>query len=132
MRISPLPIEVGVILSSNREQVKKTVEGPDGPMDIWEPGDPLPDAPTYFYKPLNPRERIRWTSKIFGEKEIGELNVKYLDLVDERLIRVENLEIGDEPFDRDKHMDSLETEDLVELGQEILTSASLSRAELGK
>jgi hypothetical protein len=62
------------------------------------------------------------------------MNERYLDLAEERLVRVDNHFVGDEPFDPKNrlHLDSLDVGELVELGMEILTSASLSKETLGK
>ena len=55
-----------------------------------------------------------------------------MDLCAERLVRVENLVVGDEPFDPARHLDDLPAPWQIELGAEIYARSQLTDADVGK
>jgi len=122
--ISLLPTEVSYVLHDHRE------EGP--PEDPGHRSRPLPDAPRFVFRPLNPRERAEWYAKIRAAGEAGDDTLGYCDLVEERLVRVDSLTLNGQPFDKAQHMTSIPLEWQVEVGLDILTRSNLSRVDQGK
>ncbi len=110
MRITPLPAEVRYTLREH--------QGKD-------------DAPVFVYRPLRPREFAAWSARIAGAGEGGDVAV-LMDLCAERLVRVENLTVGDEPFDVAKHLDEIPAPWQIELGAEIYARSQLTDADVGK
>lgn len=128
MRLPKLPAEVRYVLPAHRE-LPVGVEG--DLLQLEDVGTPVPDAPVFVFKPLKPEERATWATKVFSD-EVQSKAVVYISLVRERLLRVENLTIGDEPFDVEKHLDDLQLEWFISLGLYIMTYSQLTEAQLGK
>jgi hypothetical protein len=130
VQIKGLPKEARIVLDEHR--MSSTVGEGEDQRTVY--GEPLPDAPVWWYKPLNPRDRARWAEIISA----ADKNETYIDLVLERLTRVDNLMILDEdtgveaPFEKVKNIDDLSLEWIVSLGIEIFLGAHLSRVDLGK
>jgi hypothetical protein len=139
MRLAPLPAEDRLTLELHEGQ---------------------PDAPVFVYRPLNPRELARWTARLYamydaaaaraarepagegGEQPeprrtaddaLGE-TMFYVELFEDRLVRVENLQVGDAPFDPadPAHRDALPLGWQVNAGSQILNRAQLGEDEQGK
>jgi hypothetical protein len=147
MDIRPLPEEVPYILAEHHEirliptpEYPESVEGLSEevlaelpPKELEELGDPKSDAPKFVYKPLTPRERGRWANKLYGDGITrSERTDYYLDLFDERLLRVENLTIDGEPFDKNKHTDALDLKWQTEVAMIIFSRSKLDEKDAGK
>lgn len=133
MRITPLAEENRYVLHAHHAIVEKPdPENPD--VTVEEKGDPDPDAPVFVYKPLDPREKSRWTGKLFGEGQATVGNEAYIDLFEDRLIRVDNLLVGDEPFDKKNanHLRSLELQWQIEVAMAIFSASKLDKDIAGK
>lgn len=118
MRISPLPETTRYVLAEHHEG--------EGDQRV-----PLADAPAFVYKPLNPRDRSRWMAKLFTDEEQSS-NEPYLDLFEERLVTVENLWVGDDPFDKAAHVVHLPLDWQLEVAFRIIAQSRLSDDDAGK
>jgi hypothetical protein len=122
MRIEPLPSEERYTPASYR--------------DMAEP-------PVVIYRPLNARDKARWFSRLIQadvrtddeEQAIRIATDKqadlYCDLFLERVIRIENLTIGDQPYSHEL-FDHLDGEFVFVVAAHIWQRAQLSDDELGK
>jgi hypothetical protein len=139
MRLAPLPAEDRLTLEMHEGQ---------------------PDAPVFVYRPLNPRELARWTARLYamydaaaaraareapgdgGEQpeprrtadDALQETMFYVELFEDRLARVESLQVGDDPFDfaNPAHRDALPLGWQVNAGAQILNRGQLSEDEQGK
>jgi hypothetical protein len=98
--------------------------------DLAEAGE---EVPQFVYRPLGGREAIEWTRRIMREeRENGSGDVAYIDLCAERLIRVENLTIGGEPYRHPEHLEQLPLRWRMAVGIHIYSRTLLGPEELGK
>lgn len=149
MDIRPLPEEIPYVLSTHHTY--KDVRNPEYPENVeglteeqladlppkeyQEQDAPIEGSPVFVYKPLNPRERARWAIRLFGDDVSREKRTDlYLDLFAERILRVENLTIGGEPFDKQNqsHLNALELSWQTEVAMTIFTTSKLSDTDAGK
>lgn len=149
MDIRPLLEEMTYVLDAHAEHeltpnpdYPENVEGLSDDMLLELPSKQLqkrvgvkPDAPVFVYKPLNPRERAKWANKLWddGVSRTSRSNA-YLDLFEERLIRVENFTIGGETFDKKNpvHVHSIPLGWQTEVAMIIFTTSNLSEEDAGK
>jgi hypothetical protein len=99
---------------------------------------PIEDAPVFFFRPLSPKDRAVKMNEFYqipdDNMRVANTNAFYMDLFDERTVRIENLFIDDEAFDftNDYHRNSLEMWWIIEVGSEIMYYSRLNAAETGK
>lgn len=147
MDIRPLPEEIPYVLAKHHTTLRKpnpeypaSIEGLTEdqllqlpPAELEEQGPPIEGSPRFIYKPLNPRERAKWATRLYNDDvDIGTRNDRYIDLFIERVVRIEDLTVGEEPFNMSKHLNSLELGWLIEVGMVIFTKSKLSEEDAGK
>ena len=139
MRLAPLPAEDRLTLELHEGQQ---------------------DAPVFVYRPLSAREVARWTARlytlydeIYGQtpaagaegaqdtsaprrsaEQAAQESFFYLDLFEERTVRIENLQVGDAHYDHAnaEHRGALPLNWQVQAGAQILNRAQLSEEDQGK
>jgi hypothetical protein len=86
-----------------------------------------------YYRPLRPREVARLVARLAAadEAEEGALPV-YLDAFRERVTRIEGATFGGEPYDPERHYDSVPMPWLTTVGERIVLRSQLSRDDAGK
>lgn len=152
LKIPALKAEETYILDEHHEwadEVTYTIEGPAGERTVTVAAGELPElregerlterdrerrgvkdgAPVFVYKPLEVLEAAEWATRVRKDGRVA-----YAHLAHERLLRVEGLEIGDVPFNRETpgHLGRLDPVWLIELGEEALERTRLDKIELGK
>lgn len=136
MRLAPLPAEDRLTLEMHEGEA---------------------DAPVFVYRPLSAREVARWTARLYtlydemyapqpeegagaegaprrSAEQTAEESYFYLDLFEARIVRIENLTVGDVPYDHanEEHRGALPLPWMVQAGAQILNRAQLSGDEQGK